>query len=265
MINKQNVREVILNNHELLPKVLKQVQAVFDKGIHFKYKPVQSIQNYLFKHVNIILFPSKSTSYCGMMLKRNSEWYMHINTLQPKIFENYIWVSQYYNYEFEKGKSDHDKVLFINDGVLDIQERMVYLFVTELLIHKEVLKKFFQDKCKQNPDNRLEINVIRLMNDFKLPYKLVVMKLAQDGLITLEQAESIIDFDYSNNLPIDFDLSILESSKAIKIGEIDRLLEQVELENIMSDADRESIKYLRDKHVGDLELIRNKKHMKLNT
>ncbi|MBM7608623.1 Zn-dependent peptidase ImmA (M78 family) [Lysinibacillus composti] len=258
MINKTNLREVILSNYELLPVIQNRVISVFDKGIQFKYKPLQSIQNYLMKYADVIMFPSNSKNYGGLVTYRNGAYYIHINTLQPKTYENFIWAHEFYHFEFEKERIKNvNEVTFIDkDTALDVHERLANLFAAELLINKEILELLFKDKCEQNPDDPLATNIIRLIPDFKLPYKSLVIKLAQEKLITLDEAEEIIDYPYSKNLPIDFDLSILKPSKAIKIDSLNKLIDVSVSKDTMLVSDFDSILKMKEKHLTRLEQIR---------
>ncbi|MEB9981992.1 hypothetical protein P4L25_33005, partial [Bacillus cereus] len=68
MINSTNIREVIEQNQKILPSILVNVESTIEKGIHFKYKTIESIRNYLMQKTEVLLFPSKSLSYGGMVL-----------------------------------------------------------------------------------------------------------------------------------------------------------------------------------------------------
>ncbi|MGE7983742.1 ImmA/IrrE family metallo-endopeptidase [Solibacillus sp. NPDC093137] len=260
MINKENIREVILTNRKLLPGILSKVDEVLSKGIQFKFKPLQSIQSYLIKNAEVILAPSKSLSYGGMVLYRNSNYYIHINTLQPKTYQNFVWGHEFYHFEFEKERIQNvDEPTFINNPALDIHERMANLFAAELLINNDSLKVLFNEVMEQNPNDRLEVNIIRLIPYFELPYKSLVIKLAQEGLISIDQAEVIIELQYRNYLPTDFDLSILEPTKAIRVDSLNILLEKTMASNVLHDSDIDSIISIRDKHLKDLDAIRYNK------
>ncbi len=231
---------------------------VWDKGLHFKYKPIQSIQSYLTTNAEVILFPSESLSYGGMVISRNNSYYVHINTLQPKTYENFVWAHEFYHYEFEKERINNaNEPTFINNPIDSECERMANLFAAELLINRDVLQTLFIDKIKQNPTDTLSVNIVRLMSDFELPYKTLVIKLAQDNIISIDEAEQIIDFKYREALPPDFDMSILEPSKAIRIDSFNSLLAQIREEDSMSSVDLESMVTLKDKHLKQLERIRS--------
>lgn len=258
MINKTNVRDVIITNRKLVDEIASKVELIFSKGLHFRVKPLQSIQNYLFANTQVILAPSKSLSYGGMILYRNNTYYLHINTLQPKTYENFVWAHELYHYEFEKERIQNaDEPTFINNPVLDLSERKANLFAAELLINSNSLKVFFESIKQQNPNDALETNIIRLIPYFELPYKSLVIKLAQDDLITIEEAENMIDFDYRNNLPRDFDLSILKPAKSIRIDNLNALISKVEKSGVMHESEIASIKKTRDNHIEALERLRH--------
>ncbi|AEA19521.1 TPA: ImmA/IrrE family metallo-endopeptidase [Bacillus thuringiensis] len=257
MINSTNIREVIEQNQKILPSILVNVESTIEKGIHFKYKTIESIRNYLMQKTEVLLFPSKSLSYGGMVLYRNGSFYININTLQPKTYENFVWAHEYYHFEFEKDRiKNADDVTFVNNPVLNENERRANLFAAELLINDDVLKTLFQEIKLNYVNDSLEKNVIRLIPAFELPYKTMVIKLAQENLISMEDAERIIDHDYRHNLPQDFDLSILEPTKAIKIDGLNKLLESESVQENMLESDFESIQNLANQHFKQLEAIR---------
>lgn len=258
MINRANVRSVIESNRQYLPSILVKVESVWEKGLHFKYKPIQSIQSYLMKYAEVILFPSKSLSYGGMVLCRNGDYYVHINTLQPKTYENFVWAHEFYHFEFEKERINNvNEPTFVNNPIDNENERLANLFASELLINSGVLKTLFLEKQEQNPDDSLEINIVRLMPDFELPYKTLVIKLAQDELISLDDAERIIEFNYRDFLPTDFDLSILKPSMAIRIDSLNNYINKIKKMDVMSPIDLESIESLKEKHLNQLDSIRH--------
>ena len=259
VINKNNVAEVIRKNYELLPTITNRVNMVLDKGIHFKYKPVQSIMSYLIKNAEVILFPSEALSYGGMVMYRNGNYYININTLQPKPYENFIWAHEFYHFEFEKDRiQNEDEATFINNPVLEKHERMANLFAAEMLINKELLEILFKEKMALFPSDNLETNIIRLIPSFGLPYKSLVIKLAQDGLISISDAERIIAFPYRENLPADFDLSMLSPSRAIKIDSLNNLLEKAAEQGTLLQSDLESIANKTKEHLKTLEAMRHK-------
>lgn len=261
MINRSNVGDIIEQNQKLLSEILVKVNQTFDKGLHFKYKTIDSIRNYLIKNTEVLLFPSKSLSYGGMVLYRNGLFYVHINTLQPKTYENFVWAHEFYHFEFERERiKNADDVTFINNPALNINERKANLFAAELLINSHVLSELFHEIKSNFPDDTLETNVIRLIPAFELPYKTIVIKLAQDNLISLNEAAEIIDYNYRNHLPEDFDQTILEPTKAIKIDGLNKLLTSQSIRANMLNSDFESIENLARKHferLGELRRMDN--------
>ncbi|MCE0555233.1 ImmA/IrrE family metallo-endopeptidase [Bacillus thuringiensis] len=61
-----------------------------------------------------------------------SKWlfYININTLQPKTYENFVWAHEYYHFEFEKDRiKNADDVTFVNNPVLNENERRANLLL----------------------------------------------------------------------------------------------------------------------------------------
>lgn len=259
MINRDNVIEIINTNKEYL----KQVQVYVDKtqeiGIAFRYTPIEAIKNYLAREANLIMFPSEELEYGGLVTYKNGRYFIHINTNQPKTYENFIWAHQFYHYSFEADKIKASNVQTFADGSSPNEnEPIANLFASELLINSVVLKAVFTEVRQTYGGDKLENQVIRLIQTFKLPYKNLVIKLAQDELITLNEAIEIIDYDYRNHLPSYFDKSLLTPSKSIQFNSISELLNDPIVKENLRVSDYQSITNSYYSHIKHLEGLREK-------
>lgn len=258
LINQSNVIDVITQNRFLLPSILNKVEETKEQGLSFRYKTIEAIKSYLIKETQVLLFPSNAKSYGGLVTYRNGRFYIHINTGQPKTYENFIWAHEYYHYKYEAEDIKNSQIrTFFDDAVLNEKERAANLFAAELLIDSRVLKALYQDITTIYANDTLENNVIRLIPAFKLPYKAIVVKLAQEGLISEENAVNIIDYNYRDNLPNDFDQSILNPSRAIKINNLGMLLNDQVVESNMLPNDLKSFQALYQKYLKRLEGLRD--------
>lgn len=242
MINKSNLRDIIDENKALLFDISKKVEEVESLGLSFKLTPIEAIKRYLENKANLIMFPSDDLEYGGLVTYKYGRFYIHINTNQPKTYENFIWAHEFYHFYFESKEIKDSEVKTYADGSFPSEEeRCANLFSAELLINKHVLLEAFNDISSTFEGDILQNKVVRLIESFKLPYKCIVIKLAQDGLISLEEAEEIIDYDYRNNLPGDFDHSLLNSSRSVSFDSVGRLLKDATVIENLKSSDLEKI------------------------
>lgn len=258
MITKDNVKDVILENKRLLPEIKEKISIIQSHGNALTHlKPLEFIKHHLNKHTKVILYPSKDKEYGGLVRYKNGRFYIHINTLQPKVYENFIWAHEFYHYFFEKDQiKDREHNTFIDDSVLNEHERRPNLFASEILINEYAFKEMFAAVRGEYSKEPLEKQVMRMIPTFELPYKVIVIKLAQENLITIDQAIDIIDFDYKKNIPSDFDLSYLRPSYVIKIDHIEDLLLEAEQKNVLSHENLETFKNAFYKKLEEVQVLR---------
>ena len=260
MINSSNVVEVITKNKQYLDTVLTYVEQVKEINLAFRYEPILAIKNYLSQHANLLMFPSENLDYGGMVTYKNGRYFVHINTMQPKLYENFVLAHEFFHFYFEAEKIRNSEVQTFADGSTpNEEERVANLFAAELLINSIVLNTLFLQMRNAYVGDKLENQVIRLIQAFKLPYKSLVIKLAQDGLITLDEAVAIIDYDYRNALPNDFDNSLLAPSLSIQFDSVAELINDPIVIGNLRATDHKSSTELYQKHLSSLERLREKK------
>ncbi|WP_409367940.1 ImmA/IrrE family metallo-endopeptidase [Lysinibacillus sp. 38-6] len=259
MINKENVIEIIETNKDYLQQVQVYVDKTQEIGIAFRYSPIEAIKNFLARNANLIMFPSDDLQYGGLVTYKNGRYFIHINTNQPKTYENFIWAHEFYHFHFEADKIKASHIRTFADGSSPNEnERIANLFASELLINSSVLKAIFAEVRETYAGDKLENQVIRLIQTFKLPYKCLVIKLAQDGLITLDEAVDIIDYDYRNHLPSDFDNSILTPSRSVQFASLSELLNDPVVKENLRASDYQSINTTYYSHMNHLGGLRDK-------
>lgn len=240
MITKDNVEHVIIENKKLLEEIGEKISLIRSTGNPLAHiKPLEYMKDYLNKNTNVILYPSRAKGYGGLVCYRNKRFYIHINTLQPKVYENFMWAHEFYHYYFEKDKiKDHSNQTFIDNSFLNENERSPNLFASEILINSYVLNEKFKRIQQEYSKETLGRQILHLIPSIEVPYKAIVIKLAQDGLISLNEAKSVIDFDYKTNLPSDFDKSYLLPSNVVKIDKLEQLIDSskefMNLDNVNS-------------------------------
>ncbi|TCI24328.1 ImmA/IrrE family metallo-endopeptidase [Exiguobacterium sp. SH5S13] len=243
MITKENLLQVVESNRRLLPSVLSKVEETREISLLFRYKPVEVIKHYLMQTANVILFPSSFPNYGGMVTYRNHRFYIHINTAQPRVYENFVWVHEYYHFKYEQSKIKNAAIqTFFEDSVLNEHERQANLFAAELLVDGRLLSDLFQQVTRTLRDRPLVDRVLHLMPVFEVPYKVIVIKLLQDGLLSEDDALNLIDHEYREQLPDDFDHSILQPTLVIKLDDLNEMLRDPSVISGLRESDLASIR-----------------------
>lgn len=250
-------------NSELLPRIRSRVEKTRDQSILFKYAPVEHIKAVLSTQAQVLQFPSKSNTYGGMVLYRNNRFYIHINTAQPKIYENLMWVHEYYHFTYEAELIKNSKFqTFFEDSLLNERERAANLFAAELIIDTNLLSESYSMMRSLHPSESEEKIVMRLIPRFEIPYKAIVIKLAQEKLISMEKAEEIIDFEYKKYLPSDFDQTLIQPTMAVQLNNLAELLSNEELTENLRKSELKSFVNRFDKHSSHLMSMRESKERK---
>lgn len=241
MINKDNVGHIIDYNKQYLPKIKADLDFLKSSGDPLiASKPLEYMKTYLFEHAHVIEFPVKNKDYGGLIFYHNQHFYIQINTAQPKVYENFMWAHEFYHFYFDREKIRKKEENFIViDSVFDEKERLPNLFASESLINSFVLERKYHSLKKAYKNDHLAEIVMNLIPVFELPYKAIAVKLAQDGLIEVDEARDIIDFDYQKRLPYDMDRTLFSASLKIKIDHYSQLIKQAS--STMNEADHQSI------------------------
>ncbi|MFD1361919.1 ImmA/IrrE family metallo-endopeptidase [Lentibacillus salinarum] len=240
MINKDNFERVVTFNQTYISNIKSKIELLKSSGDPLiSSKPLEYIKTYLFENAHVLEFPIKNSDYGGLVFYHNKNFYIQINSAQPKIYENFMWAHEFYHFYFDKEKvKKQDENFVLVDRIFDEKERLPNLFAGEFLINDFILERKFNAFKKENPTGLIDI-VINLIPVFEVPYKAIVIKLAQNQLIDIHEAKAIIDYDYKNNLPDDIDRTLFSASYKIKIDHYNTLLS--EASKNLNDDDYQSI------------------------
>ena len=224
MINKDNIEQVILFNQQCIQMMNEKIHTLHALGDPLIFsKPLEFIKTYLYENSHVLEFPINNLEYGGLVFYHHQHFYIHINTAQPKVYENFMWAHEFYHYFFDQQliKTKEENFVLV-DSVLEEKERMPNLFASEFLINSFVLERKFCYLQKEYDHHIINI-VMHLMSVFELPFKAIVVKLAQDGFIHIEDAKQIIDYSYKQSFPDQFDRTLLAPSNKIRIDRFDKL------------------------------------------
>ncbi len=240
VINKENIEKVVNFNRDYLPEVKSKIEMLKSSGDPLiASKPLEFIKTYLYENARVLEFPIKNSDYGGLVFYYNQDFYIQINTAQPKIYENFMWAHEFYHFYFDKDKvKKKEENLVQIDSIFDEKERLPNLFAGELLINDHILNRKYTSLKKDNSLSLADI-AVHLIPVFEVPYKAIVIKLAQNQFITIDKAKDIIDYDYKNNLPDEIDRTLFAASNKIKIDDYKNLISKAE--NNLNEEDYQSI------------------------
>src|SRR5690625_4038102 len=240
MIDKDNIEKVINYNKHYLQDVKSKIEMLKSSGDPLiASKPLEFIKTFLNENACVLEFPIKNWDYGGLVFYYNKNFYIQMNTAQPKVYENFMWAHEFYHFYFDKEKVKKKEENFILvDSIFDEKERLPNLFAGELLINDYILERKFNAINKEG-NLSLENIVINLISVFEVPYKAIVIKLAQNQLITIDEAKNIIDYNYKKDLSYEIDQTLFSASYKIKIGNYKDFISKAE--NNLNDEDYQSI------------------------
>lgn len=241
MIDKNNIERIINYNLKYLFEIKSKIDILKSSGDPLiASKSLEFIKTYLNENAYVLEFPIKHKEYGGLVFYYNKNFYIQINTGQPKIYENFMWAHEFYHFYFDKEKIKRKEENFVLiDSIFDEKERLPNLFAGELLINDYILERKFNYLKKQDNLSLKDI-VINLIQVFEVPYKAIVIKLAQKQFISIDEAKDIIDYDYKKNLPDEMDQTLFSPSYKIKIDNFKKMISKAE--NNLNDDDYQSIK-----------------------
>jgi len=230
MIHKGNIEKVIQFNQKYITDIRSKINMLKSTGDPLiASKPLEYVKTYLNEHAYVLEYPIPNQEYGGLVFYYNKNFYIQINTGQPKIYENFMWAHEFYHFYFDKEmlrKKEGNQFVLI-DSIFDEEERLPNLFAGELLMNDYILERKFND-LKKREDLRLEEKIIHLIPVFEVPYKAIVIKLAQEQFITIDEAKAIIDYNYRNRILDDVDQTIFAASNKIKIDHLNHLMTKAE-------------------------------------
>jgi len=242
LITKDNLVIILEHNKTHLPKIKKALDSISSLGDPLtNVKPLDFIKTYLYEHTNVLQFPIQNPDYGGLVYYYNGDYYIHINTAQPRIYENFMWAHKFYHFFFDRDNIKNPEQNFIKiDQIYDEKERLPNLFASEFLINDFVLERSFRFLDTFYTKQSLPEKVMRLINIFQIPYKALVVKLAQNELISINDAKKALDYDYRNRIPHDMDKSFFEPSYTINFSGFEGLFDKAK--GLMHEEDLQSIK-----------------------
>ncbi|MCK4258843.1 MAG: ImmA/IrrE family metallo-endopeptidase, partial [Halanaerobiales bacterium] len=151
--------------------------------------------------------------------------------------QRYILAHEYYHFLDVKGEDKYFDGIFIDDANDNLNERKADYFATLLLLDENQVRHRFENLKKL--EYSFEEIVCKLMNVFKVPYKMMSIRLLEIGLIKDSDLISnrMLDYNKTEKLfdELGLDKFILVRTTTIKFGNIKIYLKLAEKEMLEED------------------------------
>jgi len=159
-----------------------------------------SIFDMLDEQVKLIMFPVEDDDFCGFICKHKGEQFIYINTYLPLEKQIFAIGHEFYhlikdrNREFELLKSS----ILNQEGDIEIEDKQANLFSALLLVPEESLLKQLNLLRVNNKKNLTMKKILKLMNTFAVPYKTIILRLYEIGMLSEEQTSKWLEIEDRN-------------------------------------------------------------------
>jgi Zn-dependent peptidase ImmA (M78 family) len=237
MIKPEHLKIIIETNQKIDNEINNLVEK--DRAI-YKYNGINiadRVSLIFDEKCELIQIPIKDLKIGGMIFKKRENCYCLINTAQPRVFQNFVYLHELYHLLYYKKEQFHmvsDEI----ENAIDLNERKANYYASLMLLEKDVLRSNYYYLIKDKRYN-LCTTIYHLMNLFKVTYKTI--------LIRLYEIRCIEDFDilyqyfikYSKHEIYDefkknrLDTGILEANNTISICNLEKYIEYARENNAM--------------------------------
>lgn len=231
MIRLEQLQSILELNKRIDNKIQNEVKRDFDKYYEEGINIAETISIKLNEMAELISIPINDDKIGGLIVKKRDQYYCLINTNQPRAFQNFVYLHEFYHLLYTNDENFH----VISDTIeneINIEERKANYYASLMLVSKEALRKNYYHFAKDRGFD-LKTTIYYLMNLFKTTYKTILIRLFEVGCIEDFQ----VLFDNFNNgmqeiqenfIKLGLDQSIIQPSNATSIGKIDYYIKMVE-------------------------------------
>lgn len=175
----------------------------------------------------LIEAPIEDPTFGGFIRTTHTKKFIcYINSAQPRMYQNFIVFHELYHLITQF--AELEQLHFVEVGIdTNSKERKADYFASLLLLDEHELRAFFLSP--ENNDEDLLSKVLLCMYTFKAPYKAVLIRLYELGLMEIEDLAEL--FDKKWNFDEAFktmgrDPYILEPSYVINFTSLEKLFEK---------------------------------------
>ncbi len=192
------------NMHELIKECVfkndkEQFNNIEDKVIGFANRYVGSgviIQDDIFniienydRQVTLLLFPIPDDEICGFICNYKGKMFIYVNTNLPLEKQIFTAAHELYHLLFNRDQLESGYSHLVKQDDLNgrQEERAANLFAALLLVPRTLLKEQIEI-LQIDPANLNLLDIIRLMDVFAVPYKTMILRLYETGILKEKEA-----------------------------------------------------------------------------
>ncbi len=248
------------NMHDLIKECIfrndkEQFNNIEDKAIGFADRYVGSgviIQGNIFniienydRNVALLLFPIPDDEICGFICNYKGELFIYVNTNLPLEKQIFTAAHELYHLLFNRDQLENGYSHLIKQDDLNgkQEERAANLFAALLLVPRTLLKEQIEI-LKTDPANLNLLDIIRLMDVFAVPYKTMVLRLYETGILKDKEADKwlqVPDRDEREGVLFEIKkheigLRWQERTRTVKYGKLKALIMDNDAQELISKA-----------------------------
>lgn len=196
----------------------------------------------------LIQAPVHDSSFGGFIRTTNTNKHIcYINTAQPRMYQNFVLFHELYH--LISLQKDHlEQFHLVNAGVdYRMNERKADYFASLLLIDEYELRSFFTGP--ENKGESLFTKILLCMFAFKAPYKAVLIRLYELGLIEFEDLRNYFDrkIDFFKEFASrGLDTYILEKSGVVNFQCLETLMDEYPLPTVAQNSNKKLFEEIKD-------------------
>jgi len=229
LIKTEQLQTIIDLNKRIHDEISKEVERDLQEYSQHGVNISETIALKLSEMCELIQLPIKDDRIGGMIIRKNSDYYCLINTEQPRAFQNFVYLHEFYH--LLHGPEKFHVISGNVEDEIEIEERKANYYASLMLLNKNALRTNYYYFIKDRQFD-LKTTIYYLMNLFKTTYKTILIRLYEIGCIedfsVLYENFNNSDDMYSSFDKHGLDKSIIEPSRTISIGKLDHYIKIAE-------------------------------------
>lgn len=174
--------------NDIEDKVIAFTNRYVGNGVIIQDDIFNIIKNYD-RNVNLLFFPIPDDEICGFICNHKGKLFIYVNTNLPLEKQIFTAAHELYHLIFNRDQLDDYHHLIKQDDLDGTQEeRTANLFAALLLVPRTLLKEQIEI-LKVDTMNLELLDIIRLMDVFAVPYKTMVLRLYETGILSEREAD----------------------------------------------------------------------------
>lgn len=143
--------------------------------------------------LDLLLFPVEDDELCGFICDYKDQLFIYVNTNLPYDKQIFTLAHELYHYLRNGNKELLNSRSIDETKKLDIEDRKANLFAALLLVPEKSLHNQLELMKIHGSTDIDELKMIKLMNIFAVPYKTIVLRLLEIGVLNDKEASKFLE------------------------------------------------------------------------